>query len=173
MLSLLSLLLPLLSLLLSLLSLLLSLLSLLLPLLSLLLPLLSLLLPLLSLLLPLLSLLLLPLLQLLLPLLLLPLLLLLLLPGSGSGSPKPTVTLSATGGDVTGFPAGSDPVAVATFVTEPASRSACVIVWLAVHVIVSPGAKVAGAPGQFSSVAMSSSIVIGWLIVPLPEFVTR
>ena len=83
------------------------------------------------------------------------------------------VTVSSSGGDVTGSPSGSWPVAVATLVTEPASRSAWVIVCDAVQVIDSPGAKLAGAAGQLSSVAMSSSIVNGWNIVVFPVFVTR
>ena len=53
------------------------------------------------------------------------------------------------------------------------SRSACVIVWLAEQLIESPGARLAGAPGQLSSLAMSSSTVIGWWIVSVPVFVTR
>ena len=38
------------------------------------------------------------------------------------------VTVALEGGDVTAAPVGGVPVAVAVFVTEPASRSACVTV---------------------------------------------
>ena len=58
-------------------------------------------------------------------------------------------------------------VAEAMFVTEPASRSAWVIVYDAVHVMLLPGSRVAVA-GQLSSVALSSLTVNGPLRVTLP-----
>ena len=63
-------------------------------------------------------------------------------------------------------------VAEATLVTEPASRSAWVIVYDAVQVIDAPGARLAVA-GQDSSVALSSLTVNGPDNVTLPELVTR
>ena len=45
-------------------------------------------------------------------------------------------------------PSGSMPVAVAVLDTEPASTSACVSVYVAVPVTVSPGASVPSASGQ-------------------------
>ena len=63
-------------------------------------------------------------------------------------------------------------VAEATLVTEPASRSAWVIVYDAVQVIDAPGARLAVA-GQASSVALSSLTVNGPDNVTLPVLVTR
>ncbi len=63
-------------------------------------------------------------------------------------------------------------VAEAMLVTEPESRSAWVIVYDAVQVMKSPGARLAVA-GQVSSVALSSLTVNGPDNVTLPVFVTR
>ena len=60
---------------------------------------------------------------------------------------------------------------LAVFVTEPASRSACVIVWLAVQVIEARGAKLAVA--RAGPVALSSATVNGPLSVTFPLLVTR
>ena len=62
-------------------------------------------------------------------------------------------------------------LAVAVFVSEPASRSAWVIVSEAVQVIEAPGARVAVA-GQVA-VAWSSATVNGPVSVTLPVLVTR
>ncbi len=77
------------------------------------------------------------------------------------------VTVSVSVGEVT-VPL----VAEATLVTEPASRSAWVIVYDAVQVIDAPGARLAVA-GHDSSVALSSLTVNGPDNVTLPELVTR
>ena len=63
-------------------------------------------------------------------------------------------------------------MAEATLVTEPASRSAWVIVYDAVQVIDAPGARLAVA-GQDSSVALSSLDRERPANVTLPELVTR
>ncbi len=60
--------------------------------------------------------------------------------------------------------------AFAVFVTEPESRSACVIVYEAVHVIEPPGAS---PPAGHVTVALSSATVTGPANVTLPVFVTR
>ena len=68
--------------------------------------------------------------------------------------------------------------AVATFVTEPLFRSACVIVYDAVQVIDSPGSRVplrlptVVTAGQVT-VALSSVTVTGPASGTLPLFVTR
>ena len=59
--------------------------------------------------------------------------------------------------------------AFAVFFTEPESRSACVIVYEAVHVI-EPGAS---PPAGHVTVALSSATVTGPANVTLPVFVTR
>ena len=76
------------------------------------------------------------------------------------------VTVSLSGFDVT-VPL----VAVAVFVTEPASRSACPMVYVAVQVIDAPTARLVSA-GQVT-VALSSLTVNGPASVTLPLFVTR
>src|SRR5512143_2131005 len=57
----------------------------------------------------------------------------------------------------------------ATFVTEPASRSACVIVYAAVQVTVAPGARLAAA--GHVTVALSSVTENGPVSVTFPLFV--
>ena len=59
---------------------------------------------------------------------------------AGAGVGAGTVTVD--GGEVTGPPAGGVPVAVAVSLTWPLSRSACVTVYVAVHVAEAPGASV-------------------------------
>src|SRR3954453_5571572 len=68
-------------------------------------------------------------------------------------------------------PEGGVPVAVATFVTTPASRSACVIVWLPVHDMDAPGASVAGCGGVHVSDPSFGSLIVTLLKVTLPSFV--
>ena len=60
-------------------------------------------------------------------------------------------------------------VALAVFVTEPASRSACVIVYEAVQVTEAPGAR---SPDGHVTVALSSLTDAGPASVTLPVFVT-
>src|SRR3954454_12462265 len=59
--------------------------------------------------------------------------------------------------------------AVATFVTDPKSRSACVIVDVALQVVNPPGAK---PPAGQVTVALSSNTVTGPASVTLPVLVT-
>src|SRR5665647_340660 len=61
-------------------------------------------------------------------------------------------------------------VAEATFVREPASSSAWVIVKLAVHVIEAPGARLVGVSGQVT-LALSSATLNGPARVTLPLLV--
>ncbi len=60
--------------------------------------------------------------------------------------------------------------AFAVFFTDPASRSACVIVYDAVHVIDAPGTR---PPAGQVTVALSSATVTGPANDTLPVFVTR
>ncbi len=59
-----------------------------------------------------------------------------------SAGPDVTVTVAVDALDVTGGPVGGVPVAVAVFVTEPASMSACVTVYVPVQVVDVCGASV-------------------------------
>src|SRR3954469_12078885 len=68
-------------------------------------------------------------------------------------------------------PEGGVPVAVATFVTTPASRSPCVIVWLPVHDRDAPGASVAGCGGVHVNVPSFGSTIVTLVSVTLPSFV--
>ena len=77
------------------------------------------------------------------------------------------VTVSVSVGEVDRAVAGRGDVG-----HRPASRSAWVIVYDAVHVIDAPGARLAVA-GQDSSVALSSLTVNGPDNVTLPVLVTR
>ena len=74
---------------------------------------------------------------------------------------------------VTSWPFGSVPVAVARFRTVPASRSACVTEYVAVHVRTSPGASVTGASRSQSSADRpgSGSVITTSVSVTLPMFV--
>ena len=56
--------------------------------------------------------------------------------------PAGMLTTAVDGGDVTAGPVGGVPVAVAVLVTTPAFTSAWVTVYVAVHVVVAPGASV-------------------------------
>ena len=58
---------------------------------------------------------------------------------AGAGA---AVTTASSGGDVTSEPLGGVPVAVAVFVTFPALMSAWVTAYVAVHVVLAPGANV-------------------------------
>ena len=63
--------------------------------------------------------------------------------------------------------------ALAILVTEPASRSACVTVYVAVHVSDAPVVSVPpGKAGQDTFAMRSSLTVTGSVIVTFPEFVT-
>jgi hypothetical protein len=61
------------------------------------------------------------------------------------------VTFALDGGDVTVPPVGEVPDAVAVFVTFPASTSACVVEYDAVHVTDAPGANDAAPAGQLTA----------------------
>ncbi len=65
-------------------------------------------------------------------------------------------------------------LALAMFVTVPASMSACVTVYVAVHVIDCVGARPpAGSAGQVTVAIRSSLTVMAAVIVVLPLLVTR
>ena len=63
-------------------------------------------------------------------------------------------------------------LALAVFVRLPASRSACVIVCVAVHVMDAPAVPSVAVAGQLA-VALLSATVNGPLSVTLPLLVTR
>jgi hypothetical protein len=66
------------------------------------------------------------------------------------------VTVAVDGLDVTAGPVGGVPDAVAVSVMEPASTSACVTVYVPVHVVDAPGANV-----------VTGQVITGG--VPVPE----
>ena len=79
-----------------------------------------------------------------------------------------TVAVSVS---VTVGPAGEVPVAVAVFTIDPASTSACVTVYVAVHVVDAVGARVEA--GQVTADRLGSgSLTATALSVTLPVFVT-
>nr|WP_238579612.1 hypothetical protein [Agreia bicolorata] len=93
-------------------------------------------------------------------------------PGAGFA-----VTTALDGGDVTGVPSGGVPVDVAVFVIEPASTSACVATYDAVHVTDAPGANDAAPAGHVTAGAVpvpenAVSATVTSVIVTLPVFVT-
>jgi hypothetical protein len=88
------------------------------------------------------------------------------------------VTVVFDGGDVTSGPVGGVPVAVAVFVTCPASTSACVTEYVAVHVTETPGASDAAPAGHDTADNVpvpekAPSVTVTFVRVVLPEFVTR
>src|SRR4051794_21597237 len=76
-----------------------------------------------------------------------------------------TVTVSVTGGVWVES-------AVATLVSDPASRWAGVMVWVAVHVNAASGARVAGSTVEVQSTVSASSARVIPVSVWLPVFVT-
>ena len=60
--------------------------------------------------------------------------------GAAAGTTLSTVTVD--GADLSNVPLGGKPVTVAVFVTWPASMSAWVVTYEAVHVVVADGARV-------------------------------
>jgi hypothetical protein len=80
------------------------------------------------------------------------------------------------GGDTTGVRVGGSALAIAVFVSDPASISACVTAYVAVHVVLSSGANVVAGHviadnepvplNELSLIDMPSNVT-------LPVFVTR
>ena len=69
-------------------------------------------------------------------------------------------------------PVGEVPAATAVFCTVPASRSACVTVWVAAHVIAAPGARLAtGIDGEHEPSVALASVTFTLESVTLPVFV--
>ncbi len=93
---------------------------------------------------------------------------------AGAGSPGISTVV---GGDTGGVPDGGVPVAVAVFDSCPASMSACVSVYVAVHSTCAPGASDAAPAGHVIADtspepvnAVSSTVTS--VRVTLPVFVT-
>ncbi|MFF3443356.1 hypothetical protein [Streptosporangium sp. NPDC002721] len=91
-------------------------------------------------------------------------------PGAGTA-----VTVAVDGSDATGGPVGGVPEATAVFTTEPASMSACVIVYVLVQVVDACGANVVtghvttgGTPAPENTVFVTPTPVS----VVLPELTT-
>jgi hypothetical protein len=91
--------------------------------------------------------------------------------GAGGAS-----TVTVDGGDTGAVtPTGGTPVAVAVLATEPASMSACVTVYVAVHSTLSPGATGPGghvATGAIPVPLKSTSLMAGSVTVTSPVLVT-
>ena len=75
-----------------------------------------------------------------------------------------------SGAEFTAGPVGGVPCAVAALFTAPAFTSACVIVYVFVHVVDAPGAKVV--TGQVTAPTLASVIPTD-VNVTAPVFVTR
>jgi hypothetical protein len=95
---------------------------------------------------------------------------------SVSAGPAGMVTTAVAGGEVTTGPDGGVPDTVAVFLTCPAFTSACVTVYVAVHVVDAPGANVVtghettgGGPARTNVISLTVSPVR----VTLPVLVTR
>ena len=84
------------------------------------------------------------------------------------------VTVAVDAGEVTVAPAGVFPAAVAESLIDPASTSACVAVYDAVHVVVAPGARVV--VGQVTVTAVAGAVAVSVTTtedtVTFPVFVT-
>ena len=92
------------------------------------------------------------------------------------GTPPVAVNVAVDGADVCEIPDGSTPDAVAVFETDPASISACVTVYVAVHVTVAPGATEPAGHDTAESVpdpVNTPSLIPTACNVTLPVFVTR
>ncbi len=87
-------------------------------------------------------------------------------------------TVAVDGVDVVVPPAGFVPAAVAESLIEPLFRSACVVVYVAVHVTDAPGASDAAPGGQVGPVvnapagAVCVSVTATFVSVTLPVFFT-
>ena len=80
-------------------------------------------------------------------------------------------TVTGVEGLTTGEPVGGVAEPVATLTTEPASRSACLTRWLAVHTALAPGAS--ESLGQtIDSGSACGSVTVTSCIVTLPELRT-
>src|SRR6201991_692065 len=86
------------------------------------------------------------------------------------------VTVADDGSEVTAGPVGGVPEAVAVFVTEPASTSACVTAYVPVHEVDCPGSSVVtgqeitgGAPVPENAISVANTPVN----VVFPVLVTR
>ena len=96
-----------------------------------------------------------------------------MIPGAGT-----TGISRVDGGDTGGSPDGGVPVAVAVFDTPPASTSACVTTYDAVHVTAASGANNAAPAGHVTTGAVpvpvnAVSSTLTSVNVTLPVFVTR
>ena len=84
--------------------------------------------------------------------------------------------VTCDGGDVMAGPDGGVPVAVASFVTLPASTSACVTVYVAEQIICAPGSNDAVAGQLGADIAPEPlnepSLTVGLVNVTFPVFVT-
>ena len=91
--------------------------------------------------------------------------------------PAGTVTTALDGFELVGVVVpGAVPVATAVLVTEPASTSACVTTYVAVHVVDSAGARVVAGQLIGDNVPVpenDASATLMLLIVTLPVLVTR
>jgi hypothetical protein len=83
----------------------------------------------------------------------------------------PASTVAVAWFDVTVASNGSSAVAVARFVSDPAFRSASVMVWLEVQVVDSPGRR-SDVERQLSFEVLSSNTAYGDDSVTLPELVS-
>ena len=88
---------------------------------------------------------------------------------AGFCTPVIVTWFDGTGG--IGVPPGGVPTTVAVLTTDPASTSACVTVWVAVHVVDAPGASVVD--GHDDAGRCSASVTAMPVIVTLPVLVTR
>ncbi len=84
------------------------------------------------------------------------------------------VTVAVDAGEVTVAPAGVFPAAVAESLIDPASTSACVAVYDAVHVVDAPGANVVTGHDTVTAVAgaVAVSVTTTEDTVTFPVFVT-
>ena len=95
-----------------------------------------------------------------------------------SAAATDVVTFAVDGDELSVVPDGSLPAAVAVLEIAPASRSACVTVYVAVQVTLKPGASAAAPAGQFAAVSVPAPVKVPSLIptffmVTLPRFLTR
>ena len=92
------------------------------------------------------------------------------------GSPAAVGVVTVPDAALTGVPFGDSPLPVATLTIEPASTSACVIVWLARATTCAPGASTPASPGQVYVKGVSpaiGSLTTTLRSVTLPVLVTR
>src|ERR1700722_9362321 len=90
-------------------------------------------------------------------------------PGQSCCTSALTVSLALA---ETGWPAGPEPVAEAVSAKEPAPlKSSRVMVWVPVHVMTAPGARLATGVGQVKASRGGSSVTATLDKVTLPVFV--